>query len=633
MRRTLFTSLLLAAAASGAGVAEAAPPAFRVSATLGASAVLQRDVSASVWGFGAPGLAVAATLDGAPAGRATVGADGVWRVALPAQPASAAPRVLAFAQADGATAALDDVLFGDVYLCGGQSNAQFTLPQVNDAAAEVAAAARYPRIRVFSAGQVATPETMRSPQVDIAFVNLTWSRATAPGAVGGYGNFTTFSAVCWLFGRTLYDALGGAVPIGLASVNWGGTVIQSWSSPDALARCLPNPNVNGPGANANSSLWNAKMAPFTTGPTQFAGVHWYQAESNAPPFPSYAPGYYACAIDALIGDWRAKLRADASQWFGVVQLAPFTAPGGYGFAEVRAEQLAALRSANASVTTAVDRGDALGPWGTYHPRFKRPVGERLAAAALRLRYGRADGPAWAHPIASGGAVESAPGSAALAARVAFAPGTVQGGGLALNASANPCPRDDLAGFPPYPFYSRICAGFAAVIGAPAGAPPLPTVYTRLDATLLANGAPLAAGSFTLPAAAAHCDALAAQGQGCVGFMVLGAGAAPRDNATAATFSFHTLADMHANANATAWATFTPAGTYALPAAAAVSADGASVVVAAHCALCAAGAAELRAVTYAWGPWPVATLFARSGLPALPFFVSFNGSTGSAVRHY
>jgi len=333
----------------------------------------------------------------------------------------------------------------------------------------------------------------------------------------------------------------------------------------------------------------------------------------------------------MIVDWRAKLRAGADMWFGVVQLAPFTAPAGYGFAEVRAEQLAALRSANVSVSTAIDHGDALGPWGTYHPRFKRPVGERLAAAALRHRYGRADGPAWQHPFASGGAATSPPGSAALTARVTFAPASVQGGGLVLNASANPCPRDDLQGHPPYPYYSQICAAFTAVVGAPVGAPGLPTRYTRLNATQLINGAELDAGPFTLPQAEARCRALAAAG--CVGFVVP-SGPAPGDDTTVATFSFRSLADLRADANATAWASFTPFGTWALPARAAVAADGLSLDLAADCgAPCAAGEAVLRGVTYAWGSWPVANLFAGSGMPALPFYISFDArGAGTAVRH-
>ena len=54
-------------------------------------------------------------------------------------------------------------------------------------------------------------------------------------SLGGSQPWTYFSAVCWFFGRDLYDKL--QVPIGLVSPNWGGTPIESWSSPKALAKC------------------------------------------------------------------------------------------------------------------------------------------------------------------------------------------------------------------------------------------------------------------------------------------------------------------------------------------------------------------------------------------------------------
>ena len=46
-----------------------------------------------------------------------------------------------------------------------------------------------------------------------------------------------FSAVCKFTGAAVFDALGGTVPVGLVESAWGGTRIESWSSPDALAAC------------------------------------------------------------------------------------------------------------------------------------------------------------------------------------------------------------------------------------------------------------------------------------------------------------------------------------------------------------------------------------------------------------
>ena len=111
---------------------------------------------------------------------------------------------------DGSSASLADVLFGDVHGCGGQSNMAFTVFSGLNATAEIAAAAAYPRIRVFTVGQGTASGTALA---DLATVSQPWALAS-PASVGE-GDWSAFSAVCWFYGRTLYDALGGGVPIGL----------------------------------------------------------------------------------------------------------------------------------------------------------------------------------------------------------------------------------------------------------------------------------------------------------------------------------------------------------------------------------------------------------------------------------
>ena len=60
-------------------------------------------------------------------------------------------------------------------------------------------------------------------------------------SVGG-NDWQYFSAVCWMFGRKLYDKF--KVPIGLISSNYGGTPVEAWSSPDALRKCNIPPEEN-----------------------------------------------------------------------------------------------------------------------------------------------------------------------------------------------------------------------------------------------------------------------------------------------------------------------------------------------------------------------------------------------------
>ena len=128
---------------------------FNLSNTLGDGMVLQRAPhSAVVWGFAeAPTSTITATF-GSQKLTAAVGSDGVWRMKLPPTPATTKPTTLVFT--DGAsTVVLADVLFGDVFLCSGQSNMQYTprsMAGMNNMTAEISAADDYAAtVRFFSA--------------------------------------------------------------------------------------------------------------------------------------------------------------------------------------------------------------------------------------------------------------------------------------------------------------------------------------------------------------------------------------------------------------------------------------------------------------------------------------------------
>ena len=102
----------------------AAPISFAISASLGSNMVLQRaPQAATVWGFAAPGATVKTTFLG-NSYTSTAGADSVWRQALPPQQATTAPATITFTPSTGeAAVTITNVLFGDVYICSGQSSA------------------------------------------------------------------------------------------------------------------------------------------------------------------------------------------------------------------------------------------------------------------------------------------------------------------------------------------------------------------------------------------------------------------------------------------------------------------------------------------------------------------------------
>ncbi len=126
------------------------------------------------------------------------------------------------------TITIHDVLFGDVWICSGQSNMEMTIGGIFNGSIEIANAGNYPKIRVFTAALVPSA----SPVEELLGIAENWSVAS-PSSVSGPGYF---SAVCWLYGRQIHQALNGR-PIGLIATSWGGTPIELWMPPPALHEC------------------------------------------------------------------------------------------------------------------------------------------------------------------------------------------------------------------------------------------------------------------------------------------------------------------------------------------------------------------------------------------------------------
>ncbi len=125
------------------------------------------------------------------------------------------------------TITLNDVLFGDVWICSGQSNMSFSVANMYNGTEEIANAGKYPKVRLFTAARTQSD----IPREELLSIWLNWT-AASPASVGsGYT-----SAVCWLYGRMIHEGLGGR-PIGLIHSSWGGTPIELWSPPDVLHDC------------------------------------------------------------------------------------------------------------------------------------------------------------------------------------------------------------------------------------------------------------------------------------------------------------------------------------------------------------------------------------------------------------
>lgn len=114
----------------------------------------------------------------------------------------------------------DDIMIGDVWFCSGQSNMAWTVANSKDPEDEIASA-DFPTIRLFHVpNQISLEET---GNID----STSWS-VCSPKSV------KDFSAVAYYFGRNIHKHT--KVPIGLINSSWGGTVIETWMSKDAIDR-------------------------------------------------------------------------------------------------------------------------------------------------------------------------------------------------------------------------------------------------------------------------------------------------------------------------------------------------------------------------------------------------------------
>ncbi len=383
---------------------------------IGSNMVLQRDMQVPIWGWASAGEEVTVTLSAEGEGvepvsttTAVADSEGNWQIKLPAM-AAGGPYTLRIKGSN--TLELTNVLFGEVWVCSGQSNMQWSVNASKDSEAEIAAA-MYPKIRLFYIPRVPSGLPQKNVEAD-------WYE-TAPETI------PQFSAVAYYFGRKLYKNLD--VPIGLINTSWGGTRIEPWTPPVGFAG-LPslasiNKEVEDIQANYRAqlpekinaieawiaetrealetgaqlrqmpdnthplahqqrptALYNGMVHPIV--PYAIRGALWYQGESNL----RDGMLYYE-KMKALINGWRAVWgQGDFSFYF--VQLAPFNYGGRnaspFFLPQIWEAQTAVLALPNTGMAVTTDIGNLR----DIHPRNKQDVGRRLALWALAKDYDRDD---------------------------------------------------------------------------------------------------------------------------------------------------------------------------------------------------------------------------------------------------
>ena len=383
---------------------------------IGNNMVLQRDMQVPIWGWASAGEEITITLgtedgDAEPLFSTTVIADaeGNWQVKMPAMQAGGPYKLRV---AGNNTLELTNVLFGEVWVCSGQSNMQWSVSASKDSEAEIAAA-DYPNIRLFYVPRV--PSGL--PQND---VEADWYETTPE-------TIANFSAVAYYFGRKLYKNID--VPIGLINTSWGGTRIEPWTPPAGFASVPTLESISKEIQEAHENylqqlpqkmkdieawiaetrkaletdahltempdnrhplrhqarptgLYNGMVHPLV--PYAIRGALWYQGESNL-----REGMLYHEKMKALINGWR-EVWGQGDFPFYFVQLAPFNYGGRnaspFFLPQIWEAQTATLAVPNTGMAVTTDIGNLR----DIHPRNKQDVGRRLALWALAKTYGRED---------------------------------------------------------------------------------------------------------------------------------------------------------------------------------------------------------------------------------------------------
>src|SRR5690606_37376117 len=343
---------------------------IKLPALVADSMVLQRDQPVNIWGWSLSGQDVTVSFQN-KIYKATPDQEKKWIITLDATPAGGPYNI--DIRTSGHAVKISEVLFGDVWLCSGQSNMTFPMSNLIQREANDIAQATNPYIREFQVKRQYSFVVQDDVRGD-------WKQANP-------SNVLRFSAVAYYMAKNLYDKYH--VPIGIIHSSWGGTPAEAWIS-EADLQEFPNyleqyhffrdtVNLNAALARNKSNndsrfrahyqpatLFNAMIAPMTI--YTLKGFAWYQGEANAK-----KAAEYARLLPALIQGWRSNWQQGELP-FLIVQLANYMAPqvkpseGGWAWIR-EAQSEVAQTTPNTALAVTIDIGEA----ADIHPANKKEV--------------------------------------------------------------------------------------------------------------------------------------------------------------------------------------------------------------------------------------------------------------------
>lgn len=189
---------------------------IRLPQLVGDGMILQRDIPAKIWGRATPNEKINLLFQNKKY-ETTTDADGKWEIQLPAQKAGG-PHAITITASN--TIHINNILFGDVWLCSGQSNMETPVSRVMTLFGDEISRYSNPNIRYV---KIPLAYHFHAPQNDVApcsWVEL--NPETAPG----------FSAVAYFFAKEMIEKTG--VPVGIINSSVGGSPAEAWIGEEAL---------------------------------------------------------------------------------------------------------------------------------------------------------------------------------------------------------------------------------------------------------------------------------------------------------------------------------------------------------------------------------------------------------------
>lgn len=383
---------------------------------LGDNMVLQRGENVPIWGYANTNELITVSFKGQTQ-QTQADRNGDWKIYLTPMEASFNPATLKIVGEN--TVELKNILVGEVWLCTGQSNMQWTLAQSAGGEAAIQQA-NYPHIRFFNVNRKVAFKEKEGPLA-------TWQQCS-PETV------SDLSGVGYFFGLEIYQDLN--IPIGIINSSFGGSQAEAWTprsylqQHDDLRPCIEREKVweverpqvqkdfdqaiemwkiaakeaeekgqktprqpRVPDAlrpyRIAGSIYDNMIEPLI--PFRLKGTLWYQGESN-----EERAEQYKLLLPTMIQAWRDRW-GQGDFPFCVIQLPNFRAisdqPEDAAWSHLReAQRLTALNTSKTDLLTTIDLGEA----ADIHPTNKYDVGQRLAKWAMIEIYGQEG--TWSGPM-------------------------------------------------------------------------------------------------------------------------------------------------------------------------------------------------------------------------------------------